>query len=58
MDPTELSLAMTAAAHYSWAKTEDRSARTRPGRTALEAKFLTQADGDPVRAAHLRKAKD
>ena len=56
VDPTELSLAMTAAAHYSWAVTEDRPARTAPGRAALEAKFLAQADGDPVRAAHYRKA--
>jgi hypothetical protein len=40
----------------SWANTTDRSARTAPGRAALERKFLDEADGDPVRAAHLRKA--
>lgn len=36
--------------------TRDRSKRTAPARAALEAKFLAQADGDPVRAAYLRKA--
>lgn len=44
------------AAHESWANTTDRSARTAPARAALEAKFLREAGGDPVRAAHLRKA--
>lgn len=43
-------------AHISWANTKDRSARTAPGRAALEQKFLDEADGDAVRAAHLRKA--
>jgi len=43
-------------AHVSWANTTDRTARTAPARAALEQKFLDQADGDPVRAAHLRKA--
>ncbi|WP_418063961.1 hypothetical protein [Pimelobacter simplex] len=49
-------LAAQIAAHDSWAKTEDRTARTAPARAALEAKFLEQAGGDPVRAASLRKA--
>lgn len=44
------------AAHESWANTTDRSGRTAPARAALEARFLEQADGDPIRAAHLRKA--
>ena len=44
------------AAHESWANTLDRTARTAPARAALEAKFLEQASGDPVRAEHLRKA--
>ena len=43
-------------AHMSWAGTKDRTARTAPARAALDQKFLDQADGDPVRAAHLRKA--
>ncbi len=44
------------AAHTSWARTTDRTARTAPARAALDAKFLAEADGDPIRAAHLRKA--
>lgn len=44
------------AAHESWAHTTDRTARTAPARAALDQKFLDQAGGDPVRAAHLRKA--
>ncbi|WP_395695283.1 hypothetical protein [Nocardioides sp.] len=43
-------------AHVSWANTADRTARTAPGRAALDRKFLDEAGGDPVRAAHLRKA--
>lgn len=43
-------------AHVSWANTIDRTARTAPARAALDRKFLDEADGDPVRAAHLRKA--
>ena len=49
-------LLRAAAAHESWAATADRTARTAPARAALEAKFLEQAEGDPVRAEHLRKA--
>lgn len=43
-------------AHISWANTKDRAARTAPARAAQEQRFLDEADGDPVRAAHLRKA--
>jgi hypothetical protein len=43
-------------AHTSWANTKDRPARTAPARAAFDQKFLDQADGDPVRAAHYRKA--
>ena len=43
-------------AHASWANTTDRPARTAPARAAFEQRFLDQADGDPVRAEHLRKA--
>lgn len=53
---TERQLAARLAAHESWAATTDRTARTAKARAALEAKFLEQADGDPVRAGHLRKA--
>jgi hypothetical protein len=49
-------LRASIAAHTSWANTPDRTARTAPARAALDAKFLAAADGDPVRAEHLRKA--
>ena len=54
--PSERQLAARVAAHESWASTPNRTARTAPARAALDAKFLEQADGDPVRAEHLRKA--
>ncbi|WBQ02952.1 hypothetical protein [Kribbella sp. CA-293567] len=53
---TILRLAAQANAHKSWAATPDRLARTAPGRRAADARFLAQADGDPVRAESLRKA--
>lgn len=53
---TERALIASIAAHTSWGNTTDRSARTAPARRALEEKFLREADGDPVRAEHLRKA--
>jgi hypothetical protein len=52
----ETRLRASIAAHESWAKTTDRSARTAKARAALDQKFLNQAEGDPVRAEHLRKA--
>lgn len=56
MSDSELSILGRLGAHSSWAKTADRTARTAPGRAAFEQRFLDEADGDPVRAAHLRKA--
>jgi hypothetical protein len=56
LTPAELSLRGQIAAHESWAKTLDRTARTAKARNALEQKFLDEADGDPVRAESLRKA--
>lgn len=56
MTPEERRLRSQIGAHRSWANTEDRSARTAPARRAMDQKFLDQAGGDPVRAAHLRKA--
>lgn len=56
MPDTEASSWGRIGAHMSWANTPDRTARTAPARAALDQKFLDQADGDPVRAAHLRKA--
>lgn len=54
--PSDRSLIASIGAHQSWANTENRAARTSPARAALDAKFLEQASGDPVRAEHLRKA--
>jgi len=56
MTDSERKLQATIAAHESWAQTSNRSARTAPARAALQQRFLDAADGDPVRAAHLRKA--
>jgi hypothetical protein len=56
MNPAERRLRSQIAAHSSWAQTENRSARTAPARAGMNAKFLAQAEGDPVRAEHLRKA--
>jgi hypothetical protein len=53
---SERQLIASIAANESWAHTTDRTQRTAPARAALDAKFLAQADGDPVRAANLRKA--
>jgi hypothetical protein len=51
-----MSLQAKVAAHMSWAKTVDRTKRTAPARAARDARFLVEADGDPQRAASLRKA--
>lgn len=53
---SERKLRSSIAAHTSWANTEDRSARTAPGRRALDQKFLDAAGGDPRRAENLRSA--
>lgn len=54
--PAERRLAAQIAANSSWANTADRSARTANARAGLDAKFLEQAGGDPIRADCLRKA--
>lgn len=54
--PSDRVLIAQIAAHTSWANTTDRSARTAPARSALDARFLAEADGDAVRAQHLKKA--
>lgn len=56
LTPELRTLRSRIAAHESWANTEDRTARTANARKALEDKFLAEADGDPVRAEHLRRA--
>jgi hypothetical protein len=52
----ERKLAAQIRAHISWANTEDRTQRTANARAAFEQRFLDAAGGDPVKAAHLRKA--
>ena len=54
--PTERSAIASIAAHESWAKTDDRPARTQAARDAMWRRFLEQAGGDPVRAENLRQA--
>ncbi len=56
LTPAERSLRGTIAVETSWANTIDRSARTANARKVFEDKFLAEADGDPKRAEHLRRA--
>ncbi|RYF60714.1 MAG: hypothetical protein EOO27_04830 [Comamonadaceae bacterium] len=49
-------LAASMAADLSWGNTTDRAARTAPARNALEARFLREAEGDPLRAESIRRA--
>lgn len=46
MTPAERRLRSQIGAHESWARTEDRSARTHAARLALEEKFVREADPD------------
>lgn len=55
-NPDHRKLIASIAAEESWAATPDRAARTAPARAALNAKFLAEAHGDPIRAEHLRRA--
>lgn len=54
--PAENKLAASIAANMRWAQCEDRSAATAKARRALEDRFLREADGDPKRAANLKRA--
>lgn len=56
LSDSERRLRSQIAAHESWARTTDRAARTAAARHALDAKFLAEAGGDPLRAEHLRRA--
>lgn len=56
LTPAERKLRSQIAAHESWGHTLDRSSRTANARKAFEDRFLEEADGDPKRAEHLRKA--
>lgn len=62
MAPTPTQARM--GAHKSWARTEDRAARTAPARAARQAKFELEVDPEgrlspgerAIRADHARKA--
>jgi hypothetical protein len=64
LTPPERSLRGQIAAHESWSRTEDRTARTAKAHQALEDKFLRQVDPDGLlppaerakRAANARQA--
>lgn len=61
---SERQLIASIAAHESWARTSDKSARTAPARAALLARFEREVDPDNAlppderakRAEHARKA--
>lgn len=46
LTPTERTLRARVASHESWANTDDRTARTEPGRQAFFARFERQVDPD------------
>jgi hypothetical protein len=46
LTPAERTLRAQIAAHAGWALTEDRTARTQPGRDAMLRKFENQVDPD------------
>ena len=46
--PQERRLLASAAGNMSWAKTEDRSARTEPARQAFNQRFYNQVDPDRI----------
>ena len=62
--PAERSLIGSIGANTSWARTADRSARTRNGRAKFDQRFEDEVDPDRVldpaeralRAAHARRA--
>ncbi|WP_319454247.1 MULTISPECIES: hypothetical protein [unclassified Mycobacterium] len=63
LPPSERRIVGQIGAHKSWSQTEDRSARTAPGRQAFLDKFEQQVDPDGIlppaerakRAEHARK---
>jgi hypothetical protein len=64
MTRNDRSLIASIAAHESWARTENRTARTAPARKAMLDKFEREVDPDgtllpaerAIRAEHARKA--
>jgi hypothetical protein len=55
LTPAQRSLLARAAAHASWAKTTDRTARTAPARRAALARFERQVDPEGVLEPHERQ---
>lgn len=49
------SLEAQIASHESWARTENRSARTAPARMAMQARFEKMVDPDGVLPAAVRE---
>ena len=64
LTPSERALRASIAGNASWANTENRTARTQPGRDAMWEKFYNQVDPDRTltpaerhkRAVNARKA--
>jgi hypothetical protein len=52
---TERSLAGRVGAYESWARTEDRSARTAPARAAFLARFEDAPDPEAARKAYFNR---
>lgn len=52
---TDLSLAGRIGALESWARTEDRSARTAPARAAFNARFADYPDPEAARKAYFAR---
>ena len=59
LSPAQRALRARIAAHASWAKTEDREARTRAGSAAFMARFEREVDPDGTLepAERLRRAQ-
>lgn len=46
LSPTERTIRASIAAHTSWSKTPDRTARTEPARQGMQARFEREIDPD------------
>lgn len=57
LTPAQRALRARLAAHVSWARTSDRSARTAPARLASLARFEALVDPDGVLSAGERAAR-
>jgi hypothetical protein len=55
--PAERTLQAKQAAHASWAKCDDRAARTKAARTGFDARFLKQVDPTGILPAAERERR-